>query len=221
MRRVRAGGVQSAEITLDPAASWYLSRVLRLRVGDPVVAFDGAGAERDTCVSSIGSDCVILAALGAVREARAEVPLHLCVGLPKGPAMDLAVRMATELGVTDVWPVLAERTVATGDRVDRWARVAEAAARQCGRADLPRVHPPAGISVALLGIPPGVARWVATPGGDRGGGVGPAAVWVGPEGGWAAHELDTLVAGGCAALSLGPWILRADTAVAVALGRFV
>ncbi len=218
MRRVLAGDVLGARIELDADASWYLTRVLRLGLGDPVVAFDGTGREVPARIASAAGP-VVLEASGPVRAARAGRALHLCVALPKGPAMDLAVRMATELGATDVWPVLAARTVATGDRADRWLRVAEAAARQCGRSDLPRFHPPATVEASLGSIPEGLDRFVATPGGDAVATDQAAAVWVGPEGGWTPDELSALIAGGCRPLSLGPWVLRADTAVAAALAR--
>jgi 16S rRNA (uracil1498-N3)-methyltransferase len=221
VRRVLARDLGSAEIALDPAGSWYLVRVLRLAVGDPVVAFDGEGTEVEAHITSASEVRAILRATGPARAARADSPLVLCLALPKGPAMDLAVRMATELGATDIRPVLAARSVATGDRVERWIRIAEAAARQCGRADLPAIRVPTDLAGSLAAVPPDLTRWVATPGADDRGAPGPAAVWIGPEGGWTADELAVLVGAGCAPLSLGPWVLRVDTAFAAALGRRV
>lgn len=219
MRRVHVASLPTeAGGVLDAERSHYLLRVLRLPRGTRVLAFDGAGEEVEAEIADISEGRATLRAAGPPRAQEPSAPLHLVLALPKGPAMDLAVRMATELGATDIHPVLAARSVATGDRVDRWERVAEAAARQCHRADIPRIH--AVVPLARSFDMGGVERRIALPGApalpvtD-----GPVAVWVGPEGGWTSAEIDQALAAGCAPTGLGRWVLRADTAVAAALAR--
>lgn len=216
MRRVKVAGIGAEVLTLGPDEAHYLLRVLRLPIGATVCAFDGRGSEVDATLVDSPQGPRLLPS-GAVRATPPVAPLHLFVALTKGPAMDLQVRMATELGVTAIHPVLAERSVATGERIDRWLRIADAAARQCGRADTPEVRPILRFLDALE-TQPALPRRIAAPGASplappRGGAV----VWVGPEGGWSRAELEAAVSAGCAPLGLGPHVLRADTAVAAAL----
>jgi 16S rRNA (uracil1498-N3)-methyltransferase len=216
VRRVKVAAIQTEALTLGPDEAHYLLRVLRLPMGATVCAFDGRGREVDAELVD-GPTGPHLKPSGSVRDTPAPPPFHLFVALTKGPAMDLQVRMATELGVTAIHPVLADRSVATGERVDRWLRIADAAARQCGRADTPEVRPILSFVDALHAQPP-LPRRIAAPGaGPLPAPEGGAVVWVGPEGGWTRDELDAALAVGCAPLGLGPHVLRADTAVAAAL----
>jgi 16S rRNA (uracil1498-N3)-methyltransferase len=139
----------------------------------------------------------------------------------KGAPFETALRMATELGATHIQPVQAARSVARGDKRDRWGRVVASAVQQCGRTDPPDVRPPLGLAAALAALPAEVAVWWCDPGAPPGDppGAGPAAVLVGPEGGWTPEETEIARAAGARALSLGRHVLRADTAVAAALAR--
>jgi 16S rRNA (uracil1498-N3)-methyltransferase len=205
-------------LVLGDAAAHHLVHVLRLTTGAPVAVFDGRGGEADAEVVSAGDPGATLRIRGERRSAAPRWPLHLLLGLPKGPAADLAVRMATESGVTELHLVLTRRSVATGDRTDRWARIAESAARQCGRADVPRVHAVVPLATAIAALPDGLDRRVAVPGAERAlPARGPAAVLVGPEGGLADDEVALARRAGFVAVGLGAWILRADTAAAVAV----
>lgn len=213
--RLPAPGLEAA---LDPGAAHHLLRVLRVERGEPVVLFDGDGHEQQARLSEVRDGVPVLVAEGAPREARPACALHLVLALPKGPAMDLAVRVATEAGATHIHPVLSRRSVARGDRGDRWARIAASAAAQCGRADVPAVDDVVPLREGLDGLPPDLDLRLAHPAGRAlGPAQGPAAVLVGPEGGFEASEVELAVARGFAPMSLGRWILRADTAVAVAV----
>jgi 16S rRNA (uracil1498-N3)-methyltransferase len=216
VRRVKVAGIGAEALTLGPEEAHYLTRVLRLPMGSTVCAFDGRGNEVEAVLVDRPTGPQLQPS-GPVRDTPAPAPFHLFVALTKGPAMDLQVRMATELGVTAIHPVLAGRSVATGERIDRWLRIADAAARQCGRADTPEVRPILPFLEALQGQPD-LPRRIAAPGASpvpapKGGAV----VWVGPEGGWTRAELDAALTAGCAPIGLGPHVLRADTAVAAAL----
>src|SRR5699024_1577787 len=116
---------------------------------------------------------------------------------------------------THIHPFLAARSVAKGDRRDRWERIVASAAQQCGRADLPRLVPVAPLPEVLGALPPLDLR-VGHPGAPSlGPAEGPAGLVVGPEGGLTERELQRLLAHGARPMGLGRWVLRADTAVAV------
>lgn len=145
---------------------------------------------------------------------------HLALAVLKGPAMDDAVRMATEAGMTHLHPVLAERSVATGDRAERWVRIAESAAQQCLRADVPTVHEPASLPDVLERLSGVLHRFVAHPASTDAahpGAEADAAVLIGPEGGWTDAEVRAAREAGWTPLRLGPWVLRARTAAPVAV----
>ena len=138
-------GPARAELTEE--ARHYLRDVLRLAPGAPVELFDGRGGAWEATIEP-GFAAL---ALGARREALAAGPaITLLFALAKGEKNDLVVQKATELGVARLCPWSAERSVVKLDaakgreRAERWRRIAEEAARQCGRADVPEVEAPAG-----------------------------------------------------------------------------
>lgn len=205
-------------VTLDPEATHHLLHVLRAAPGTEVEVFDGTGRAAVATLVEVVQGVPWLEVREPARRARPPYPLHLLVGLPKGNAMDDAVRMATEAGATDLHPVLAARSVARGDRRERWARIATSAAQQCGRGDVPEVHPVRALSEAIAGLPDDLDRRVALPGAPRRPpATGPAAVLVGPEGGLSAAEIAAARQAGFEPMGLGRWILRTPTAVAVAV----
>jgi 16S rRNA (uracil1498-N3)-methyltransferase len=127
------------QLELDGEPYRHLVRVLRAAPGDAVVLFDGLGHEIAAQVVAIGARAVTLT-LGPRRPLPAPaVAITLLQGVPRGERMDLLVQKTTELGVARIVPVLAERCVARPprERSSRWQTIAEEAARQCGRADVP------------------------------------------------------------------------------------
>jgi 16S rRNA (uracil1498-N3)-methyltransferase len=214
--RIRAG---RAELT--PEASHYLRDVLRLAPGAELELFDGEGGSYPARLD----EGFLALRLGDRREARPALSLWLLAALAKGEKMDLVVQKATELGATQLVPFAAERSVVRLDpekgeaRAERWRRIAAEAARQCGRADVPVVRAPVPLAEALAAVPADHARFVFHQGGEplptgpRPPGV--AAV-VGPEGGLAEAEVERCEAAGARRVSLGPRVLRAETAAVVA-----
>lgn len=216
-----------AEAVLPPAEAHHLSRVLRLRAGDEVGIFDGRGRDFRGRVSSVGRDRVIVTLL----EERAALPdpavrLTLVPSLLKNDAMDEVVRDAAMIGVHTIQPVLSARTTVripeAGKAVLRWERIALASAKQCGRATLPRIHPPAPFrawldggdrrGAFLLVEPAAAGRGAVRPRALAAGPVPAAATLiVGPEGGWTAEERDAAVDRGCVPLSIGGLTLRAES----------
>jgi 16S rRNA (uracil1498-N3)-methyltransferase len=210
---------------LTPEARHYLADVLRLGPGAPVEVFDGAGGRYAGRLEE-GLETV---ALGPREEARPDAPeLSLLFALSKGEKVDLVVQKATELGAVRIVPFAAARSVVRLDgargeeRARRWRRIAEEAARQCGRADVPAVLAPLGLEAALAGLPPDTVPVVFHPGGtplpraEVGAAPGYAAV-VGPEGGLSDEELAACRRARAVPAALGPRVLRAETAAIVAL----
>lgn len=216
--------VGAGHAALTPEARHYLRDVLRLPPGAEVELFDGQGGAYPAAVEA-GYEGL---RLGARREARPGLALWLLVALAKGEKMDLVVQKATELGAARVVPFAAERSVVRLEpekgeaRALRWRRIAAEAARQCGRADVPEVSAPCALPAALAALPAGMERFAFHPGGEplpaRGeaAAAGAAAV-VGPEGGLSAAEVEACEAAGARRVSLGPRILRAETAAVVAV----
>ncbi len=204
----------------------YLARVLRLTAGDRVTLFDGGGAEVEAEVSAVGRRSLALR-LGERRAAATgagEPRLVLLQGLPKGDRFDLVVEKATEIGVACIVPVLAARSVVRpAARAQRWRRVAAAAARQSGRADVPAIDEPASFADALADLPAGSLRllvWEGARDARLGEAIAKApvvALAVGPEGGWTADEVAAASEAGLRPVGLGWRTLRSETAALAAL----
>jgi len=227
---VPAERLAGARVVLAGDEHRHLARVLRARVGDRLVLFDGAGGEADAEVARVGARETELLLVGARRPgavAAAPFPITLLVAVPRGERMDLVVQKTTELGVARVVPVLADRSVARPEaaRRARWEKIAREAARQCGRADVPLVDAPTPLAAALASPDLPAARyapWEA----ERGRSLrarlaavtpGPTALLIGPEGGLPEAEVAAAAAAGFEPVSLGPRVLRVETAAIVAV----
>ena len=226
---------------LDPGASLvalpgeeahHLSKVLRLGVGDVVRVFDGRGGEWESEVVESGSRAVRVRRGAPVAAApEAAVAITLAVALLKGDKLDEVVRDAVMLGVRAIRPFTTAHTEARGaararSGRRRWARIALASTKQCGRAVLPVVHEVAPLE-AILHAPEGQGILLAEPLAahaahrlaDLGAAPVPSAatLMVGPEGGWHRGEVVDATRLGWTILTLGPRTLRADAAPIVAL----
>lgn len=218
----------SAEIELQPDEAQHLARVLRLRTGDVVAIFDGAGREALARVVSVTPRRVSVTVVEprtAVPESR--VAVTLAQALLKRDKMDRVIRDAVMLGVAAVQPLVTRRTdvpmnaVAKGGRQDRWDRTVISSVKQCGRAVVPPVHEALEFDellrategrTRLMFVEPGghhSAADVAILDGDR---PSDAIVLVGPEGGWDPNEITAAAASGVKLLSFGGRVLRADAA---------
>jgi 16S rRNA (uracil1498-N3)-methyltransferase len=203
---------------LDREGSHHLLVVCRHARGEALVLFDGEGLEADAVLSGVERELAWVTVTSEPRQVSDGPALHLLLALPKGAALDNALRMAVEVGATHLHPVLTARTVPRGDHQDRWERIAAGAARQCGRAVLPVVSALAPLPEAAAHIPAEVDRRIAVPHAPPvARATGAAALAVGPEGGFTPGEVERLLLEGWRAVGLGPWVLRVDTAVAVGL----
>lgn len=222
-------GLRPGAFALPPEASHYVGVVRRLGPGDPLVLVDHAARlEAAASVVSAARGALVVEAGEPVASPRLPpFAIVLLQGLPKGDKMDAIVRDAAELGVSRVVPVVAARSIArkgAAGRVERWRRVAVEAARQCGRGDLPAVDEPVEVGRAFQLAPRAGPRVVLEPDAPPFAAafdVAPPASFalaVGPEGGWQPSELDDARAAGWSTASLGPFVLRTETAAAAALG---
>ena len=228
---VHAESAADERVSFDAGEAHHLARVLRLGPGDLVQAVDGHGHELTVRVTEVGAHGARgLVVSRTARPTESPLDLTLVQGIVKGDKLEGIIRMATELGVCRVAPVVTERTIARAaparwpHRLERWRRVAKEAAKQSGRAVIPEIDPPRPLAEWLASPrPPGlvVCFWEGeTDGLDAilpAGGVARASVIVGPEGGFSEGEVAQLRAAGSLVAGLGPRILRADTAGPVAL----
>ena len=225
MRRLCVPGARlerGAALRLEATQSHRLRRVLRLRPGDGLAAFDGSGGEWEATVADVAPEGVTLR-IGEPLDPLPEPPVAvtLLCAFPRGQRGDWIVEKATELGVAAITPLASDRAVLQpGEgRIERWRRIAIEAAEQCGRASLPAFgeEPPAG-TLRLI-ADPGARQSVA----EALAGVSPApsavAIYVGPEGGWTPEERERLIGGGALPVSLGPRRLRVETAAIVTLAQ--
>jgi 16S rRNA (uracil1498-N3)-methyltransferase len=220
---VAAPLAKGAAVTVEGNQAHYLGKVMRVGEGDIVILCDDATGEWAAQVVSVGKRELVLAAAERLRE-REQVPdFWLCAALLKKDRFDLVLEKATELGVRRVQPVLARRCVADRLNPERARAVMTEAAEQCARTALPELAEPAKLDTLLrdwpaertlffadeLGGEPAAAAFAATP--------GPAALLVGPEGGFDDAERSTVRAlPQAVAITLGPRILRGETAAIAA-----
>ncbi len=211
---------------LPEAQAHYISRVLRPVAGDAVQLFDGSGQEYLGELIDVGKKAVRVE-LREQLAGQAESPLriHLGQGLSRGERMDWAIQKATELGVSEITPIVSERCEVRlkDERADKrlahWRQVAISACEQCGRSVLPVIHAPITLAEwqghvqAELKL---VLHPVAAPLESH---ARPhnLAFLIGPEGGLSEAEVEQAKAAGFHAARLGPRVLRTETAPVVAL----
>ena len=209
-------------------------QVLRMQPGESVTLFNGQGGEFNATIDRMGrSDVAVTVTRHDPVEREAERPVHLIVGMPANERMDWLVEKAVELGVASIQPVLAQRSVLKllGERAEKkqahWQGVAIAACEQCGRNRVPVVRAVIGLAqwAALLdgNGTPGQVRLLlslatqAQPLRKAAADAAEVLVLSGPEGGLTAPEEDTVTTLGFRRASLGPRVLRAETAPLAAL----
>lgn len=221
----------AAQQTIRGAAANHIARVLRLRVGDPLILFDGLGGEYAARIDELRKDAVLVT-VGEhnARECESPLSITLAQGVSRGERMDWVVQKATELGVHRIVPVLTERTVVRLDakqaenKLRHWRAVAIAACEQCGRNRVPEVAPPLPLHEFLArGTPQGMRLLLSPTGTRRVSELQPAdaasgvTVLIGPEGGLAENEQTAALRAGFEALRMGPRVLRTETAALAAL----
>ncbi|MBM3266224.1 MAG: 16S rRNA (uracil(1498)-N(3))-methyltransferase [Candidatus Sericytochromatia bacterium] len=213
------------EIRLDGAISRQIARVLRLRRGDRILVHDGRGGAWESVLEEV-SDQAAVARIARAAACAPEPPVAvtLFAAVLKGDRQDWLIQKAVELGVARVQPLRCARNVAKPgeDRVERWERIAREAAEQSERGLVPALAPPIDLAAAAWhGAAIVCTERSGQPLADL---VPPAsslALFIGPEGGWEPAEIALLLGKGARAASLGPRILRAETAAIAALAALM
>jgi 16S rRNA (uracil1498-N3)-methyltransferase len=223
---------RSDALNLSGPEAHHGRNVLRLEPGDKVVVFDGRGRELTAEIVSTDASHIQLRKLHEARTPRLRCRITLGQAIPKGKNMDLIVQKAVEIGAAEIAPIISDRTVVRLDdesaaaKHTKWQAVAIEAAKQCGQNWLPQVHAPCSLAqffqehrrfdLQLIGslqadavhLKKILAEYAAEHG-DR-----PASVLmlVGPEGDFTPAELSLARSHGCRPITLGPIVLRVETA---------
>ena len=218
--------LDEAILVIDGDEGHHLGRVRRIEVGDAVELFDGRGNGRRGEVLDVVKDRVTVRLVGPpVPDRVASVSLTLASAVPKGDRLGWLVEKATELGVSTFVPILTDRSVVDprSAKLDRLRKSVIEACKQCGRNRLMTIENPTAWSAFLRDVRPESTRLIAHPGGlafsEWPTPATSAVVAIGPEGGFTERESGNSVGAGFVAVSLGPTLLRVETAAIVASAR--
>lgn len=220
--------IQDKDIVLtDPAEIHHIINVMRLKVGDVISTFDGSGREYEGEIEEVAPKRVLIKIV-KIKETKQAPVIHITLAqaIPKLDKMDYIVEKATELGVSYVIPILTERTVVRLDgeraqhKLARWTRIAQAAAKQCGRTTGVKVSPIAQFDKVLEALRGRGLRMIfclspeARPLKEilSRGLPKEVAVFIGPEGDFTPAEIRRAQEAGFVPASLGGFVLRTDTA---------
>ena len=240
---ISPGNWNPENLLLSGDEARHCSEVLHCKVGDKVIAFNGVGLETNTEITEVSRNEIALRSLGVTKTDPLPVRIILGQAIPKKKNMDLIVQKATELGAHRIAPLLSDRTVVRLDAEERqrkrgkWQRTALEAARQCGQNWIPEVTAPQSLREFL-------ASWAPNGGGatslmliaslqpdavsfkeilsehfNHNGGTRPenALVLIGPEGDFTPAEIGFARSAGCQPMTLGPIVLRTETAAVYSL----
>lgn len=224
VHRVYLENLLEGENQLSTQEAYHLARVLRVKVGQAIQAFDGKGYYADGTIASVDRNSVTVTLESKqLSDVEPERKITLAVGLPKGDAFETIVRMGTELGVVAFIPLLTEYgevRVLKANKLERYRRIALEAAKQSGRSIIPIIHPLHTIDELLIFIEtqPPYLKIVAHPYTEttlnditiqKNGSI---LCITGPEGGINTEEVTQLSQTNSHIIKLGKRILRADTA---------
>lgn len=216
------------EITLNEYACKHLLQVLRMRANDPFILFNGRGqAWQARLTSASKRSATAIIETGLVGSPESPLHVHLGLGISKGERMDYAIQKAVELGVTEITPLFTRYSMVKLDdkrkdkRHQHWLGIIIGACEQCGRNQLPQLHPAQDSSVwlsiidtdkKLLLDPLATQKLNEKEDTPRS-----LSLYIGPEGGLSEEEIDAAKQAGFSGIQLGPRILRTETAVVAAI----
>jgi len=222
----------TGDLTLSGAEAHHAARVLRVQQQERVMVLDGKGGERLCEVTHVKGDNIGLHIVEERHVPPLPFQITLLQAIPKGKLFEAIVQKATELGVSRLVPLLSERVIVQLDdhnrvaKAERWQHVAIEAIKQCGAPWLPNVEPPQTIDeilrqkrtcdLALIGALDGSAQHprihLREFEQDHGRKPATVCVWIGPEGDFTPAELETIRSAGALPITLGPLVLRTETA---------
>lgn len=205
----------------------HISKVLRMTAGDSIIVCDGEGNDYDAVITSISKTEVVAAITGKyVCDAEPCVNVTLYQALPKQGKMEYIIQKNTELGINKIIPVYTKRCVVKPtDKTERWTKVAESAAKQCGRGIIPQIMPAVTFDEAVeqmkeydLALMPyeceednGLKKVL------RSADYKNVSIFIGPEGGFDVKEVEAAINAGVKTVTLGKRILRTETAASAVL----
>ena len=221
---VRSALAQSAAVELDGAQANYLGNVMRLKEGADLLIFDGATGEWLARIAEAGKKRMTLSVERQTKELEQVPDVWLAFAPVKRAQTDWLVEKATELGAARLQPTITQRTIAERVKLERLESIAIEAAEQCGRTVLPAIAEP--IPLKSLLRDPGRTLYFADETGGEPAATAfkprPATIVTGPEGGFTDEERAAIRATpNAVAISLGPRILRAETAALAALAAYM
>ncbi|MDA1138471.1 MAG: 16S rRNA (uracil(1498)-N(3))-methyltransferase [Planctomycetota bacterium] len=210
----------------------HLSKVLRIPPGETVFLFDGRGQEASGRVLKIVKAESVIEVVELQHHPEPSLQIHLALALTKGKQADSVIRMSTELGVTSIQPVLADRSIVRSKDTERitekWQRITIEAAKQCGRNYLPAVKDEIKLSALVqmrasdtLRLLPHTKAALPLRGVLRGSACRAFTILIGPEGGFTDDEAAFATQNGFTPVSLGAHVLRVETACLMAISAAV
>ncbi len=235
---VDADNIENDSITITGDDAHHIARVLRMHTGDTLTVCDKNGTDFDTVITALGGNTVQTKILSSA-PARTEPPVCVTLfqALPKAAKMENIIQKCTELGIYKIIPCIASRCVVKLDdardalkKTARWQAISEQAAKQCGRGIIPEISEPVTFDEALQSLKAYDVCFAAYEQETTGSlrqvlkNAGPpttAAFLIGPEGGLAPEEAGALRQNGIPAVTLGPRILRTETAGAAVLAMLM
>jgi len=215
------------EVILDPKASHHLANVLRVKPKDQLILFNGQGGEYLAEISQVKKKQVTAKMIQFFEVDReSPISIHLAQGISKGDRMDYAIQKSVELGVTEITPVFSEhcdvkrKTQSNEKKLMHWQNIMLSACEQSGRTQVTTIHAPQLFSDWLLNRPedqklilhPGDTKSTSVEKGNQS-----FALAIGPEGGFSQAEVESAQENNFQCLTLGPRILRTETAPAAAI----
>lgn len=222
-------------IRLDARACHHLLRVLRCQSGDSIILFDGSGKEYPALLTAVGRDTAeAKTGYPVTRETESPLTLHLAQGIARGEKMDYLLQKAVELGVSTFTPLFTARCMTppgsswADKKTSRWRTIAIHACEQCGRNRIPAIDAPQPLPAWLANRPAAQQGFVLDPDATLSvrealashPGLQAALLLTGPEGGLTEQEISLAKQQGFIPLSLGPRILRTETAGLAAITAF-
>jgi 16S rRNA (uracil1498-N3)-methyltransferase len=216
---------EGASVELEAKHANYLGNVLRLGAGAQLLVFEGVSGEWLATIVETAKKRMILKIERQTREPESIPDIWLAFAPVKRSRIDWLVEKATELGAARLAPVITQRTIVERVKLERFELIAIEAAEQCGRTRVPQICEPVPLRRFVEKLDPGRHFYFA----DENGGSpprstfrdGPAVILVGPEGGFSDEERVLIQSAGAASISLGPRVLRAETASLAALSTYM
>ncbi|MDQ2995060.1 MAG: 16S rRNA (uracil(1498)-N(3))-methyltransferase [Pseudomonadota bacterium] len=219
---------ESTEVVLPAEASHYVLRVLRMHEGEPIIVFNGEGGEFHGVLHPQKNAAVVVITQFVPRDIESPVAIHLGQGISRGEKMDYVVQKAVELGVAELTPLFTERCGVKMDeekiekRIQHWQKIAQSACEQSQRNCVPRIHAPQPLQAWLVARTEQLKLLCHFEQKDNEKlteSYASCALLVGPEGGFTDEEISSAFTNQFQPFTLGPRVLRTETAAVAALTK--